>query len=506
MKKISVLLVLLLFPAMFAQAQSPVPAFISDSLETYIQRGMQDWEIPGMSLAIVKDGQIVHSKGYGVRDLLTQKPVDDKTLFYIASNTKLFTGTAIAKLYYEGSLKMDEKVSTYLPWFSLYDKNSSELVSVRDILSHRLGTQTFQGDFTFWGTTLTREQVVRKMALLKPSAPFRQNFGYCNAGYAAAGLVVEQVSGKKWEAYVRDNFLTPLAMYDTYLTSSDAISRPNIATPYSTSFTPLQAIPYDEVDAIGPAGNMLSCAQDMAKWLQLQLDSGRYNGKRILEWGAVYETRKGNTVVNTRKSSYAPQHFSMYGLGLFSGDYNGRQIYWHTGGAFGFVSVTCFVPEENLGLVILTNQDNQSFFEALRYQILDAYLGMPYIDRSAFFLNFHRKSQLETAKTQAAYRSKVNAKPALPVPVKGITGTYKNFLYDFIEIKEENQELQVHFGLHKTLKAKLEYMGQNEFLLSYNNPGYGMHPVKAVFKGKKMVSVEIKAPDFLEYDPYTFSR
>lgn len=506
MKKSFGILVLLLLQAFTLQAQTSVPAFISDSLDTYIQRGMHDWEIPGMSLAIVKDGQVVLCKGYGVRDLNTQKPVNEKTLFYIASNTKLFTGTALAQLHYSGVLNLDEKVSTYLPWFELYDDKASGMVSVRDLLSHRLGTKTFQGDFTFWGTNLSREQAVRKMALLKPSATFRQSFGYCNTGYAAAGLVLEQVSGKTWEAYIRDQFLTPLEMYDTYVVSRDAALRPNIATPYSNAFSPLQPTPYDQVDGIGPAGNMLSSAQDMARWVQMQLDSGRYNGKKILDWGALYETRKGNTVVHNRKSSYAPQHFSLYGLGLFSGDYNGRQIYWHTGGAFGFVSVTCFVPEENLGMVILTNQDNQSFFEALRYQILDAYTGMPWTDRSAFFLKYHHESQQETASTLAGYQARVNRNEPLPVPVKGITGTYKNPIYDYIQISEEAGALQVRFGLHSNLKASLQYMGSGKFLLSYNHPGYGMHEVNAVFKGKKMVSIEIKAPDFLEYDAYTFTR
>ena len=157
------------------------PSFMTDSLDSYIERGMKDWDIPGLAIAVVKDGKVVVMKGYGVRDLGTKEPVDENTLFMIASNSKLFTATSLAQLEYDKQLSLDDKITKYFPLFRLADRNTNDLVTIRDMLSHHLGTKTFQGDFTFWNSALTRQQIMDKMKLLKPSQNFRQSYGYCNS-------------------------------------------------------------------------------------------------------------------------------------------------------------------------------------------------------------------------------------------------------------------------------------------------------------------------------------
>jgi CubicO group peptidase (beta-lactamase class C family) len=168
------------------------PSFITDSLDTYIKNGIKQWNIPGLSIVIVKDGKVVLMKGYGVRDIKTNVPVDENTLFMIASNTKLFTATCLAQLQYDKQLSLDDKVTKYFPNYRLYDPITTQLVTIKDMLSHHLGTKTFQGDFTFWDSKLSRSEIMDKMKLLKPSQNFRQSFGYCNSCFLTAGQIIER--------------------------------------------------------------------------------------------------------------------------------------------------------------------------------------------------------------------------------------------------------------------------------------------------------------------------
>jgi CubicO group peptidase (beta-lactamase class C family) len=480
--------------------------FVTDSLDSYILRGMKDWNIPGLAIAIVKDGKVVAMKGYGERNTSTHEKVDENTLFMIASNSKLFTGTAMAKLEYDQKLSLNDKITKYLPDFKLYDKNSTDLVTIKDMLSHHLGTKTFQGDFTFWDSKLNRGQIIERMRYLKPPGNFRQDFGYCNSCFLTAGEIIPVVTGKPWEVYVYDSIIVPLGMNNTHTLGTGMSQRPNAAHPYTTSFSNgLQAIPYDQVDNMGPAGSMVSCVKDLAKWLMAQLDSGRSNGKQVLPWPVLRKTRDMGTVISSRKSGTFPTHFNGYGLGVFIKDYNGRQLFEHTGGAFGFVTNTCFVPEEKLGITILTNNDNQSFFEALRYQLLDAYLGMPYIDRSRQLLTGFLQGEEKTRREIDALKARVkDGRPSLPL--SAYTGDYTNELYGSITVKSVGDDLQIKFNSHSELTANLQYMDNGEWLMTYNNIAFGIFATKFKMADGKVASVEIKASDFVEYDSYLFTK
>lgn len=482
------------------------PTFITNDLDTYVKQGLKDWNLPGLAIAVVKDGKVVVMKGYGVKDVKTNEPVTENTLFMIASNSKLFTGTALAQLEAEKKLSLDDKISKYFPGYSLYDPNTTALVTIKDMLSHHQGTKTFQGDFTFWNSTLSRQEIMNRMKLLKPVYEFRQNFGYCNSCFLTAGQVIEKVSGKPWEQYVQDNILTPLGMTTTHPLSSQIATYKEASKPYTTSFTgKLTELPYDNVDNLAPAGSIISNVKDMAKWLTMQLDSGKFEGKQIIPWTAVRKTRDENTVLSSRLSPRYPQHFQGYGLGVFEADYNGKQIFWHTGGADGFVTNTCFVPEEHLAITILTNNDNQSFFEALRYQILDAYLGVPYVNRSEQALKGFRQEMDETVKKTESMQQRVKGQSP-ELPLKAYAGIYTNELYGKIEIVPNKKDLLIKFGSHKYLTATVQYMDNNEWLLTYNNRAYGIFPLKFKTENGKVVSTEIKVNDGLEYDPYTFTK
>lgn len=480
--------------------------FLKDSLDVYIRQGLKDWDLPGLAIVVVKDGKVVHMKGYGVKDIKTQQPVDEHTLFMIASNTKLFTGTALALLEARGKLSLNDKITKYFPSFRLYDTISTKLVNVRDMLTHRIGTKTFQGDFTFWNTILSRSEIMNKMRLLKPSQNFRQDYGYCNSCYLTAGEVIPKVSGQPWENFVKDSIIAPLGMTQTLVLSTGIAQQQNVAIPYTTSYTgTLQQVPYDNWNNLAPAASIVSNVSDLSHWLLMQLDSGRYNGKQVLPFSVLIKTRDINIMTNSRKSSVYPMHFRGYGLGVNAADYNGRVVYWHTGGAGGMVSNVCFVPEEKLGIAILTNNDNQNFFEALRYQVLDAYLGVPYINRSQQQLSGFKKEMDEQLQAISAWKARVKgAKPQLPLAA--YAGVYFNPLYGTISISQAGNRLKVAFSTKPDLSATLDYMDNGEWLMQYNNIEYGIFSISFEIAGNKVKSVTTRQNEFVEYDPYTFIK
>lgn len=497
----------LLFVNLFQISIAQQPSFIGESLDLYIQKGMTDWQIPGLAISIVKDGKVLYSKGFGERNITTHAPVTEHTLFMIASNSKLFTGTAIAQLEYNKRLSLNDKITRYFPDFKMYDSLTTKQVTIRDMLSHRVGTKTFQGDFTFWNGKIGRREIMQKMRLLQPNGVFRQDFGYCNSCYLTAGEIIPVVTGKPWEVYVYDSLLMPLGMKNTHTLVTGMNQRPNVAKPYTTAFTgTITELPYDQVDNLGPAGSMVSSVHDLSKWLIMQLDSGRYEGKRILPWNVIQKTRDINIALSSRKNANSSSHFTGYGLGLFMTDYLGKQIFWHTGGAFGFVSNTCLVPEEKLGIVILTNNDNQSFFEILRHQILDAYLGAPFIDKHLpAYKNF---KDTENAKVSGinAFENRVQQMNTPPLPLNSYLGKYLHPLYGSITITRDNRDLLIQFEGHRQLSAKLQYMDNEEWRLTYSNPAFGIFMVKFITQQQKVESIDIPVNDFLEYDPYTFRK
>jgi CubicO group peptidase (beta-lactamase class C family) len=485
---------------------SAQPSFVKDSLDNYIKQGMIDWQVPGLSIVIVKDGEIVMMKGYGVKDIQKNDPVDENTLFMIASNTKLFTGIALANLEYRQKLSLNDKITKYFPDFKLYDKTTTELTTIRDLLTHRIGTKTFQGDFTFWNSNLSRKEIMNRMRLLKPVGLFRQDYGYCNSCYLTAGEVIPKVTGQPWEVYVYDSLITAVGMTNTHALSAGISQRKNVASPYTTNYSgTLQSVPYDRWDNLAPAASIVSNVNDLAKWLMFQLDSGKVNGKQVIAWPVLQKTRDVNIINSSRKSSIYPIHFRGYGLGVGVADYNGRQVYSHTGGAAGMVSGVSFIPEERLGIAILTNNDNQNFFEFLRYQVMDAYLGVPYINRSQQQLGaFNRDMQKQLAEIRN-WESRTNKiKPSLSYDA--YTGEYYNELYGKLTVTKNSGRLKLKFHSHGNLTATMEYMDNDEWLLKYDNIEYGIFAIKFKTDKNKITSVDIKANDFVEYDPYTFIK
>lgn len=481
------------------------PNFVTDSLDKYIEDGMKHWSIPGLAITVVHNGKVEIMKGYGVSNLQTGQAVDENTLFMIASNSKLFTGTALAQLEYNKKLSLDDKITKYYPNFKAFEETTTSLVTIKDMLTHRIGTKTFQGDFTFWSTTLSRKQIMQKMRLLKPNYPFRSGYGYCNSCFLTAGEIIPSVTNKPWEVYVYDSILKPLQLNNTYTLGGVISNLPNVALPYSNSFSgKLVQLPFDAIDNFAPAASMVSCVKDMATWLQFQLDSGKANGKQVIPWQVLQKTREGVNLLSTKKT--ASRSYAAYGLGVFINDYYGKQVFSHTGGANGYVTNTCFIPEMNLGISILTNNDNQNFFELLRMQIIDAYLNRPYQNKSLDALPAHIAENQETVNKIFDWEKRVAAKNKTPLSLKAYAGVYQHPLYGSIEIEVVDNHLEIDFKNHKYLTAILQYMDKEEWLITYTPINYGVFTTKFEVANKAVKSIQIKVSDFIEYDAYIFEK
>ncbi|TAE45688.1 MAG: class A beta-lactamase-related serine hydrolase, partial [Bacteroidetes bacterium] len=285
MKRISLLLTLWLSLALSLTAQqaAPVPSFIRDSIDSYVAKALKAWDLPGVAVAVVKDGQVVLMEGYGYIESGKPERVDENTLFMIASNTKAFTGTSLALLEYEKKCSMDDKVQRWLPEFTMKDPWVAKEASLADLVSHRLGMETFQGDFMYWTSDLSRSEVIQKMGQLTPAFAFRNKWGYTNAAFVAAGVCIEKISGQSWDSFIESRFLKPLNMNRTLTLSAQIAQATNVAKPHTyNAQNQLVSIPWCQIDNIAPCASLSSSASDMTHWLIAQLERGVYEGKQVI--------------------------------------------------------------------------------------------------------------------------------------------------------------------------------------------------------------------------------
>jgi CubicO group peptidase (beta-lactamase class C family) len=505
MKKLFSVFLFLYARLVFAQADS-IPIFIKDSLDTYTTRALTDWQIPAIGVCIIKNGKIVVMKGYGVTEAGTNNKVDENTLFMIGSNTKAFTGTALALLDADKKLSLDDRVTKWMPEFKLNNKLAGEQAIIRDLLCHRIGFQTFQGDFTYWTSNLSRDEVIEKMSHIKAPYEFRTKWGYTNAAFLVAGEIIPKASGKTWEEFLKEKIFDPLGMTRTLALSKDLPSASNAAKAYTLVDGKLTMIPYAPIDNLAPAGSISSSVNDMSKWVMMQLDNGRFNGNQVIPSAAIAQTRLPHSILGNGGSFYNKGHFALYGLGWFLEEYCGRKIISHTGGVNGFVTSVTLIPEEKLGIIVFTNTDQNAFYEALKWEIMDAYLGNIYRNYSKVYLTIANSQNSARAKTDKQYMDSVTLNPKTSLPLTAYTGNYFNDVYGNMSVALENNELRMKFSHHPNMYAKLESLGGNRFYATFSDPEFS----KAVFPFKvengKVNGVTVKVADFIEYNAYEFTK
>jgi CubicO group peptidase (beta-lactamase class C family) len=454
-----------------AASGSAQPAVDVAALDAYFPKALADWEVPGMAIAIVKDGRVVLEKGYGVRERGKAGPVDERTLFAIASNTKAFTAAAVAALVDQQKVGWDERVRSYLPRFELQDPLASADLRVRDLLSHRSGLGTFSGDLLWYNTTLGADEVLRRVRYLQPRVPFRAQYGYSNLMFLAAGQVVAAASGTTWENFVQSQFLDPLGMKET-LTSLRALSgRNNVATPHGPVGTGARVYPWYSSEAGGAAGGLISSARDMTRWLLLQLGRGTLDGRQYFSdaQARTMWTPHVSLALGSESETASPTtHFNGYGLGWMLRDYHGRLIVSHGGGLDGMYSAVAVVPDERLGVVVLTN-GMTSIGDALVMRVIDAYLGLPSRNWSGEGLERARAHQrTRTARLANLRKARVPAtKPSLPV--EQYAGRYTGRFYGDAVVTSEDGKLVMRLRANPQLVADLTHLQLDTWVLAWRH-------------------------------------
>jgi len=443
-------------------------------LDRYLETAIAAWKVPGLAIAVVKDHRVVHARGYGVLKLGEARHVDANTIFGIGSTTKAFTAAAAAMLVDEGRLNWDDRVIDHLKDFRLYDPYATANITVRDLLSHMSGLPS--GDRMWYNRSFDRAEVVRRVRYLPLARSLRQQFGYSNTMYTAAGLVVEAVSGLTWDNFLRQRIFEPLGMSRTSTTIVGLDRAENVASSYTSVDGSPAEIPQWNQDNIGPAGSINSTVTDLAQWIRLQLGNGTYNGRSLIRPERIREMQESQSVIRGGGPSVEPApEFNTYGFGWFLRDYQGRKLVSHGGGGNGVSAQVALVPEEQLGMAILTNMDGQLLPLALVYQVIDAFLKLPDHDWSARFLA-QRDSGL--ARARRAEQQLVSArvpetKPSLPLDA--YTGTYWHPYYDSATVWRQGDHLYLRFVT--AMVGPLEHWQFDTFRAHWEHPRWGKNLV-----------------------------
>lgn len=464
-------LTLLLALAPAAWPASPAPA----AIDAHVEATMAAFEVPGLALAIVKDGAVVTARGYGRRRLGDPAPVDARTLFGIASNTKVFTAMALGLLVEEGRIEWDAPVVRYLPWFQMWDPWVTRELTVRDLLVHRSGLGLGAGDLLWWPpSTYTRREVAERLRFIRPATSFRSAYAYDNVLYIVAGELIEAVSGRSWEDFVRTRILEKVGMAGSNAFHSAAAARGNVATPHARVEGTVRPISPFLSDVTNAAGGINSSAEDLARWLGVLLAEGRLpDGSRLASEATVRELARPVTPLPERDlpSELAPlrPQFAAYALGLNVRDYRGRRLLMHGGSLPGYVSRVVLVPELELGVAVLTNQESDPACDAIAFHVVDHYLGPP---RTPWLEAFRTVAGRQRAEIEASGQKAAAARdaPSTPsLPRARYAGTYRDEWYGDVAIADEAGRLVMRFTRTPGLVGDLEHWQHDTFVVRWRD-------------------------------------
>lgn len=448
----------------FAQNEEQI-----DYLDSYFQKAATDFNMPSLSVGIVKDGEVVFQKSYGLLKNGEKAKANEHSIYGIASLSKAFTTASLGMLVDEGKLNWSDRVVDHLPYFELYDKDVSNRMTIRDLCSHRAGLATFDGDLLWYATNYSREEIVRRIRYLPLKQEFRSEFGYQNIMYITAGELIEAVSGQSWDEFVQERIFKPLDMDRSYTSFKDINLKDNMTQPHLKG-EPIFHLSYDNS---GATAAIHSNVEDLCHWIQFWLNNGIYKEDTLLSTSSIYEIHSQQTVMRT--GNYDKQigvHFKGYGLGWFLLDYNGRKVIRHGGGLPGYISQIALVPEENLGMIILTN-DMSSLPSALMYKIIDVFTQESFEGRdwAGEYLGYGKKydERLEQ-QNQDRYNKRVSGtKPSHELPA--YSGLYEDKMYGPAKVIMEKGILSFEMTPSKELfTADLEHWHFDTFRFKFKDP------------------------------------
>jgi CubicO group peptidase (beta-lactamase class C family) len=439
-----------------AQAKEPYPG-----LDAYVARAIQTWKIPGLSIAIVRNDSVIYAKGFGVLNARSTTPVNEKTLFEIGSSSKAFTATVVAMLVTDGKMRWDDRLTTYLPDFRLYDPVANEAVTIRDALSHRSGIA--RGELAWLGAGISRDEVLRRVRFLKPESPFRSRYSYQNMMFLAAGQAAARAAGSSWDDLVRQRIFTPLGMTAT-VTTYRGLTNTNVAAPHGLDHDTVYVKPPFDAANIAPAGAIISSAADMAQWLRFQLNDGVVGGKRLVASAALKETHTPQILIPSTGGrggdSVSVKRFTSYGFGWMVEDYRGQLSWQHGGNTLGMTAAVGMLPEKKLGVVVLSSMQGAQLPELLEQYVFDRELGAPMKDWSgeAFTRTLAQRKRADSVQQVQLAGHPANA-PA-PLPLSAFAGTFADSLYGEMTVTVKDGHLDLARG---DIHAALEYWNATNF-------------------------------------------
>lgn len=498
MNRIAAALLIAFSGAALAQVPATVPASVPaaasaaplqlNHLDADVERVMKQFDVPGIAIAIVKDGQVLTARGFGVRKLGAPEKVDGKTLFEVASNSKAFTAVALAMLVDEGKLAWDDPVTKHLPDFQMYDAYVTHEMTVRDLLTHRSGLGLGAGDLLWWPTTgFSTDEIIHKLRFIPPATSFRSSYAYDNLLYIVAGKIIATKSGKSWGETIRERILTPVGMATTTTSLLENEGNPNVANAHSKINDRIAAVKSMPVpNAVGAVG-INTNAEDIARWMNVLLAQGKlaagnnagadgkdmrlYSAKQARElWTAQTPMRISEP--NPKLAGTKP-NFAAYGLGFQLRDYHGRLLAMHSGALQGFYSKVVLVPEEKLGIAILTNAESGGSLNALQWQLLGRL-----VDRddktdwigavAAVEDEMHAKEKARLAKNSAARAAK--SQPSLPR--SAYDGDYQDPWYGIATIKHVGGKQILSLTRTPDLTGELEHFQHDTFIVRWKERNF----------------------------------
>jgi CubicO group peptidase (beta-lactamase class C family) len=452
----------------------------SPQIDSLVEKTLQTFDVPGIAVAVVKDGKVIHAKGYGLRSLNTKQKVDENTLFGIASNSKAFTVAALGMLMDEGKLKWDDKVRDYIPDFKMYSPYVTDAFTIRDLLTHRSGLGLGAGDLMFWpdSNNFSVNDIIHNLRYLKPVSEFRTKYDYDNLLYIVAGTIVSKVSGMPWEEFIETKIMKPLGMTQSFASYERVKNKTNVIDPHAPVDGVVKVIRRDWSPTANPAGGIYSNITDMSKWIIMQMHDGKYGEglKNQLFSEAVHKDMWTlQTIIPVNNPGTYNTHFAGYGLGWFLSDQNGYKVPTHTGGLAGIVTQVTLVPELQLGIIVFTNQQSGAAFTAITNTIKDSYFGKPKTDwinkyhegvvqreAEAKKITDNIWKEIETAQKNNSGKQNLSL----------YTGTYKDPWFGEVVISEKNGKLWFDSKRSYLLTGEmLPYKG-NTFIVKWNNRSF----------------------------------
>ena len=452
-------------------------AIKSGEIDSLAERTIKEFNVPGIAIAIVKDGKIIHARGYGVRSLNTNEKVDANTLFGIASNSKAFTTAALGILADEKKLTWNDKVTDYIPEFQLYDPWVTREFTIRDLLTHRSGLGLGAGDLMIWpgSNNFTLQEIIHNLRYLKPVSSFRTKFDYDNLLYIVAGEVIARVSGMSWEEFIETRIMQPLGMVNSAASFSRLNDKTNVIDPHAPVDGTVQVINRDMESIADAAGGIYSSINDMSKWIIMQMNNGKYganNEKQLLSREVKREMWSLQTILPVGDSSYYNTHFGGYGLGWFLNDEKGYKKVWHTGGLAGIVTQVTLFPEMKLGIIVFTNQQSGAAFTAITNTIKDHYFGIKGIDWVKRLRGGELKNQTEAETISKSLWKEIESARSATAVKPDFTlykGTYTDTWFGEIVISEQNGKLRFDSKKSPRLSGEMFFLKGTTFFVKWDD-------------------------------------